>query len=228
MPHEPKNALVIGGTSGLGLELAKLLTTTHRVVATGRKIPGPIPGIEFIQLHLEEEASTAILDTELERLNPIHTLVYAAGYYQDGYMGELSPEDIEKMTRVGLLLPAKLVASILKESEIPQFVAITSTSQWVPRAREPLYCAAKAGLAHLAHSLSFDPKVGKVLVAAPSGMKTRFWEHTDKDTSDMMDPTWVASLIMESLAEKYAYRFIKIHRDVLPGWVEIVKTSYDL
>ena len=71
-----------------------------------------------------------------------------------------------------------------------------------------------------ANSLSLDSQVGKVLVAAPAGMKTSFWRETTKDTSDMLDPKWVAEQIVKSYNDgQFDYKFIKILRN--PPRVEV-------
>ena len=78
-----------------------------------------------------------------------------------------------------------------KQSQISVFVAITSTSQWVPRANEPIYAATKAGLAHFAHSVSLDPKILQTLVVAPSGMDTKIQRDEGRPQQEgLLDPNW--------------------------------------
>ena len=45
-------------------------------------------------------------------------------------------------------------------------------------------------------SLGLDMDIGKVCVFAPSGMKTPFWSE-EKNTSEYLDPDWVADKIIE-------------------------------
>lgn len=104
---------------------------------------------------------------------------------------------------------------------LPGLIAVTSTSQWTPRLREPVYTAVKAGLGMFANSVSLDPAIGKTLVAAPAGMKTPFWKGTDKDTSDMLDPAWVADQILNLYNDDFKYKYARIMRG--PSRVEIME-----
>lgn len=193
------NALVVGGTSGLGLELALLLARTHEIVVTGRRGPKH-DTLRFHALDLgQENPLREDLDKLVAKLSPIELLIYAAGFSEDGTLDELSDEDITDMGSVGLLAPAMLLGRLLKkQGKLPGFIAVTSTSQKIPRLREPVYAATKAGLAMLANSVSLDPRrVGKVLVAAPSGMNTPFWRNRPRnDAAELLDPKWVAEQIL--------------------------------
>ena len=88
---------------------------------------------------------------------------------------------------------------------------ITSSSQYTARELEPSYTMVKSGLGMLGASLSLDSTIGKVLVAAPSGMKTPFWKK-NKDTSEYLDPKWVAEQILDLWVGPFKYRFAKILR----------------
>jgi NAD(P)-dependent dehydrogenase (short-subunit alcohol dehydrogenase family) len=216
-----KKALIIGGSSGLGLELAQLLVTDHEVIVTGRRDPA-VTNLQFRQLELGDDSLNTSLDRFIAELSEIDLVVYAAGFFQEGTISDLNDGDIEKMNRVGLLAPAMLLQRILsKQSKLSGFIAITSTSQWTPRLLEPVYTAVKAGLGMLADSISLDDRVGKVLVLGPAGMSTRFWEEDGRDTSDMLDPEWVAAETMKLWGEDFKYKFARALRN--PARVEIVE-----
>lgn len=217
-----QTALVIGGSSGLGLELAQLLATNHEVIVTGRRNP-EMAALQFRELELGDRSLSASLDTFVAELSEINLVVYAAGFFQEGRISDLSDTDIEKMNCVGLLAPAMLLQRILnKQNKLPGFIAITSTSQWTPRLLEPMYTAAKAGLGMLANSIALDERVGKVFVLGPAGMRTRFWEEDGRDTSDMLAPEWVAAETMKYWVENFKYQFARALRN--PARVEIVES----
>lgn len=218
-----QNALVIGGSSGLGLEIAQLLTEDHKVFITGRQEPRA-SNLQFTHLELDSDSLGTDIDTVLADLPNITLLIYAAGFYQEGSISDLSDEDITRMERVGLLAPAMFLQRILKrQDELPGFIAITSTSQWTPRLLEPMYTATKAGLGMLANSVSLDKHVGKVLVAGPAGMNTQFWESTTRDDlNKMLDPKWVATEILKAWSDNFSYEFIRLLRE--PARVEVVET----
>lgn len=217
------NALIIGGSSGLGLELAHLLSTAHNVIATGRRDPRN-KRITFRQLDLDAKPHFATdLDRFVADLPSIDLLIYAAGFYQEGTIGDVSDTDIVNMINLGLTAPAMLLQRLLKkQGRLSNFIAITSTSQWTPRRLEPVYTGVKAGLGMLANSVALDERIGKVLVAGPAGMSTRFWEHHPRDMSDLLDPKWVAKQVLEQYDGNFQYRFTQILRG--PARVEVVET----
>lgn len=226
-----KNILIVGGTSGLGLELAKLFLNKegaeYSVFVTGTKEgitynpPDELDGMTPWSLNLTFNVNEVqkSVDSLLGCLPDINLLVYAAGFYQEGTIGGLDSYDILKMMNSGLVAPALFLNNLLvRQKNLEGFIAITSTSQYTPRLFEPVYTAVKAGLGMLANSISLDPKVGKVLVAAPVGMNTNFWKDTDRDTCLMLDPKWVAQEIIRLYEDDvrvggYKYKFAKILRD---------------
>jgi hypothetical protein len=73
----------------------------------------------------------------------------------------------------------------------------------------------------LSNSLSLDDRLGKVLVAGPAGMNTRFWEKSPRGASTMLDPSWVAKQVIKHLTGRFKYKFIRILRN--PSRVEVVE-----
>lgn len=215
---------MVGGTSGLGLEIAKELHGTGDVVyVTGRR------ELDELSLHYEHfDLAAADLPKQVHQLvahlPEINRLIYAAGYFQEGRVTDLSEQQIEEMINVGGRGLIYFTRSILeKQDKLDELVTITSTSQWTPRKLEPIYNFAKAAAAHFSNAMAEDGRVGKVLVAGPAGMKTAFWDGTKRDDLDkMLDPTWVAGEVMKLRSDDYKYRFAKIMRE--PPRVEIVET----
>lgn len=225
--HEHNLALIVGGTSGLGLELATLLSTRNNfeVYVTGRKDPDR-QRIRFV--YLDIDSHTGNLSYKIDRIlsdlpQTIDLLIYAAGFYQENTVKLLSDEEIIKMINVGLVAPTLLLSRVLNQQEtLPGFIAITSTSQWTPGIYEPVYTAIKSGLGMFANSLSLDPQVRKVLVVGPAGMKTNFWFNTSKDTSTMLEPVWVAERVCQLYFEdEFKYKCAKILRN--PPGVQLLE-----
>ena len=223
--HMLKNILIVGGTSGVGLELAKMYHKLgHTVIIAGRKNPD-VESITYVNFVISANTHQTIenLDIMLDTLPNIHTLIYAAGFYQEGHIDNLKDTDILQMINVGLLVPTLLVQRLKNNEGKPLAVMlITSSSQYTPREFEPVYTATKAGLGMLGDSVSLDPDIGKVLVAAPSGMKTPFWESHNKDTSEFLDPSWVAEQIIDVSNGPFKYRYAHILKN--PSRVEIIQT----
>lgn len=216
--------LIIGGTSGLGLELARNFNSQGReVIVTGRTDPG-IDFAKFEKLDLSVHNLADVIDDLIHELPPINTLVYVAGYYQEGTITDLTDEQIEEMINVGGRGLIYTVKSILaKQDNLPELITITSTSQWTPRKLEPIYNFVKAGAGHFTNSMAEDGRVAKVMVAGPAGMNTDFWEdQPDRDKSTLLDAGWVAEQIMAARQDNYAYKNIRILRE--PARVEEVET----
>lgn len=216
--------LVVGGTSGLGKELAKCFDKIgETVLVTGRK-NSTESSIDYEYFDLSASNLPSRVNKLIEHLPEISTLVYAAGYYQEGLVTDLSQAQIEEMIDVGGRGLIYLMKSILqKQGELNELITVTSTSQWVPRKLEPIYNFAKAAAAHFSNAMAEDGRVRKVLVVGPAGMNTPFWSDIERDDLDsMLDPVWVANEIMNLRTDSFQYRFAKIMRS--PVRVEIVET----
>jgi NAD(P)-dependent dehydrogenase (short-subunit alcohol dehydrogenase family) len=224
MAEDKKTALIIGGSSGLGLELAlQLVEQGWHVIVTGRTSPNK-EDLLFRMLDLSF-SSTLIgdLDALFDSIPVVDILVYAAGFNQVGTITDLSDQDILDTCSVGIIAPAMILQRLLNQQDaLARFVAITSTSQWTPRLMEPVYAASKAALALFAESVSLDDRVSQTLVFAPSGMQTPFWDGDPRDTSTMLDPKWVAEQLLEELLSKtLAYEFVICLRE--PARIRIEK-----
>lgn len=224
-----KNVLIVGGTSGLGLELALLYyDASCNVTVTGTRSAEDAGIKEDEHLHVVQQnlnftpnsGLTMSTDNVLRQVGRVDLLIYTAGFYQGDEIDELREIDINNMFSVGLKAPTIYIRDILamEESYLPGFIAITSTSQWTPRLNEPIYTSVKAGLHMLANSVSLDERIGKVLVVAPAGMNTPFWRNkktSEEEMKNYLDPKWVAEKVIELYDEKrhYEFRFAKILRD---------------
>jgi short-subunit dehydrogenase len=214
------NVLIIGGTSGLGLEIAKQLSNNgDTVYITGRNNPWA-QHVIYQKLDLNDKDLSKRLQEMLAHLPEINLLVYAAGFYQQDTVTELQESQIEEMLNVcgrGLIYTMKYL--LTKQGKLDNLVVVTSSSAYTPRKFEPVYNFVKAGEGHFANAMAEDERVGKVLNFAPSGMNTEFWENTQKNTTEMLDPVWVASQIILQLQELYKYRSVKALRQ--PTRIEV-------
>jgi NAD(P)-dependent dehydrogenase (short-subunit alcohol dehydrogenase family) len=211
--------LIVGGSSGLGLALAKEFADAgDEVIVTGRSMPS-VDFVKFEKLDLSVQPAESIAKL-VAKLPAVDNLVYAAGFYQDGRVTDLSTKQVEEMINVaGAGLIYFMRELLNKQSKLDQLITITSTSQWTPRKSEPIYNFAKAGIGHFSNAMAEDGRVAKVLVVGPSGMRTKFWDGVKRDDLDkMLDKEWVARQVMEALPGNYKYKFIKILRQ--PARVE--------
>ncbi|MBI1952222.1 SDR family NAD(P)-dependent oxidoreductase [Candidatus Saccharibacteria bacterium] len=211
------NVLIVGGTSGLGHELTKKFAEKgDSVTYTGRK-PKDKSFQRFEYLPIDLGTSEQHIGRLVMKLPEIDTFVFAAGYYQEGRIDELSTAQIRQMMEVGgMALMVAMHELLKKQQALGELITITSTSQWTPRQAEPVYNFVKAGEAMFSNAMAEDGRVDKVLVAAPSGMKTAFWNGVERDDLDkMLDPAVVAEEIMKAREDEYRYKEIRILRQPL-------------
>ena len=219
-----KNILVVGGTSGIGLQLARhYVDDGHKVCVTGRKRPD-LPGADFQEFHITDDIPALARDADrvVSCFKTVHTLIYSAGFLQRGHIDTLGDDELATMVNVGLMAPMMLIQRLKKRSDWSlKTMLVTSSSQYTPREFEPAYCATKSALGMLGASLVRDKNLGKVLVVAPSGIKTAFWDGTDQDTDTMLDPLWVSEQIVELSSGAFKYKYARILRN--PPRVEVVE-----
>jgi short-subunit dehydrogenase len=160
----------------------------------------------------------------LSSSHAFNRIIYAAGFFQEGRISELTNDQIESMLNVGERGLAYLMRAVLrKQEQLRELIVITSTSQFTPRQKEPVYNMVKAGAAMFGEAMSVDGRVDKTLVVAPAGTRTEFWDGQDCDDLDtMLDPVWVAGEIVKLRDDDFNYRFAKILRN--EPRVEIVET----
>ena len=216
------HTLIIGGSRGIGWELAKLYAAQgERVTVTGRTQPEkPENHITFQPLDLSSLNYIRDIDDFIDGAEHVDRLVFSPGFYQEGTITDLSPEQIVDMIQVcGTAFIFVARAILNKQVELSECIVITSSSQWTPRKLEPVYNFTKAGLGHFAHALALDERVKKMMVAGPTGTKTAFHKGRDIDMSTYHDPDWVARQIFDYSQGDYNYKFIRILRD--PPRVEV-------
>ncbi|MGI9402070.1 MAG: SDR family NAD(P)-dependent oxidoreductase [Rhizobiaceae bacterium] len=219
-----KNILIVGGTSGVGKELAvRYIQAGHNVCITGRKDRN-LDGAYFQELSITDHSEQ--LGNDLDRIVKdfpnVNTLIYAAGYLQRGHIDSFGDNELQTMVNVGLLAPMMFIQRLKTKSVSPlKIMLITSSSQYTPRELEPAYCATKSGLGMLGASLVRDKALGKVLVAAPSGIKTPFWNGTQEDTETMLEAGWVAEQIIDLSSGAFKYKYAAILRN--PARVKILE-----
>lgn len=214
-------ALIVGGTSGLGYEMAQCLQSSHTVQVTGRN---EIEDFPFHYFNMSTKLLSKSVRHLVGRLGVIDTLIIAAGYLQKGKIDELPPDEILAMVQTNIIGPALVVREVLlAQKALPRLMVVTSTSEWVPRLNEPIYAATKRGMAGLAESLAEDDRIGKTLVVAPSKMATKFWQRQEAQVSEGLDPRWVADQALSQFNDTFVYRHVKILRD--PERIEVSKNK---
>jgi len=210
----------------LGLELARQMAGQGEVIITGRTNP-KVDFAEFRELELTGGDLAVRIGEFVSSLPEVDTCIYAAGFYQGKSLTDLTDDQIETMLSVGARGLIYTVRELLKkQGKLGQLVTITSSSQYTPRPLETIYNFVKAGEAIFGAAVAQDERVGKVLVAAPSGMQTAFWrEQPGKDTTEYMDPKWVAEQIIQAASGEYEYKEIRLLRGNPPTVLDVTNRT---
>lgn len=179
-------SIVTGASRGLGLAVAQqLLSRGEHVLGIARKEPPALPGAwTFWSADLADARALASrLEAWLAAQRGVASvaLINNAGVVsQPAPLGTLGADAIANDLRVGLEAPALLTAAFLRATAawtVPRKVVLVSSGLGRrAMAGSALYCAAKAGMDHLARALALEeagrPNGARVVSLAPGIIDT--------------------------------------------------------
>lgn len=163
-----KNILLIGGSYGIGLALAKELSTTHIVYIASRTSEG----LENLNVtHIPFDASTDVLDTSLLP-SVIDGLVYCPGSINLRPFKGLKIETFESDMQINFFSMVKVIQSIIPQltaSNQSSIVLFSSVAASMGMPFHTSVAAAKGAIEGFAKALAaeYAPKI-RVNVIAPS------------------------------------------------------------
>ena len=181
-----RTVLITGGTSGIGLELARqLLQVGNTVIITGRvqekldKASRALPAVHAFRSDASDPAAIEELHRDvLAQFPALDTLVNNAGIMRNLRLGqERSLIDVTSEIAVGLNGPIWMVQQFLPHLRTQRnalIVNVTSGLAFVPFPAAPIYCAAKAALHTYTQCLraQLDGSGVTVIELAPPGTET--------------------------------------------------------
>lgn len=223
--------LITGGTSGIGLELAKqLLAAGNVVLITGRsaarlaKVRDAVPALHTFVCDQSDPASIAsTCETIAQAFPALNVLINNAGIGRrlnlnetDRPLGELEDE-----IRTNLIGPIQIINQLLpllKSQRSATLVNVTSGLAFVPMALKPIYCATKAAMHSYTQSLRVQlaNTPVKVVELAPPATGTAF-NHGQEDMNGarQMDVATFGRAALRGLA--------KGDEEVLPGASRLIR-----
>jgi short-subunit dehydrogenase involved in D-alanine esterification of teichoic acids len=159
-----RRILVTGGSSGIGLALARALAPENTVVIAGRDewkleaARGSTPRLHALRLDVtsEDDARRAIGWVD-EHLGGLDLLVNSAGVFRSGEFDAPGAEraaqaDVE-VNLLGSVRMTRLTLPLLRRSDDGAVVLLSSALALVSAPRMAVYAATKAGIHSLARSL---------------------------------------------------------------------------
>ena len=165
MKLEQRTILVTGGTSGIGLELARqLLVRGNTVIVTGRDQDAldaatrTLPGLHTFRSDVSDpQAITALHEAVLPLFPALDTLVNNAGIMRNIKLdGERSLQDVTREIEVNLSGPVRMVQQFLPHLLTRPGALIVNVSSglaFIPFPAAPVYSATKAAIHSFTQSL---------------------------------------------------------------------------
>ena len=202
--------IILGGTSGLGREMARQLRESgKRVLVLGKTHNAQEHGEGFqLDVYYPEqvEAAPARIEQILGDDN-VEQFVWAAGY---GWRGNFEDQpDARSMAEVNFAGALPLVQwawrKMARQNQKSVLTIIGSTSSVKARAYEAVYVATKHAQAGLARSLGMQADEQKLPVKValflPGAMKTPFWNGRElpADYVFFNDPAKIATHIINAI-----------------------------
>jgi short-subunit dehydrogenase len=202
--------LILGGTHGLGLEIAQAYHASGEdTFVTGRSYT-EADHEEGMAIDLSDQKDIDKLDRYLSGglgKQIIKRFLWVAGY---GYLGDFAQQpDPEKMAAVNFTNIMPIAQSVwqkqLGTDEATSFVVVSSTSGYKARKDEAVYAATKHAQIGFARSLGLESErlnsQIRVSLFMPGGMQTPFWKGNEPNNfNEFLDPAKVAQHIVEVVA----------------------------
>ena len=191
------NIVIVGASSGLGLELAKLFKD-HKLFLLSRNIKKTKLPDKKITCDLQSLTSIKKAISQIKA--PVDVFINCSGISLEKSLDKCTDEQVQKTLNtnlVGAIFISKYIYQKMLENKKGFIVNISSTSGKKARDKETVYCATKFGLAGFTESLRLEAREHNIRVATiyPGGMKTNFWKNNPKDISSYMNPKYVAKQI---------------------------------
>jgi len=200
------SALVTGGSSGIGLAIARMLRgegyeltlaarTVERLEAAAAELDAASVAVDV----RDEDACVALVEAHLERHGGLDVLVNCAGVGIAGRIGDMATKQFDLQQAVnlrGAFVVTREALPALRESR-GYVVNLASIAGTIPTPGLASYGAAKAALIALTRSLDREEAASGVRVTAlcPGFVDTPMAEWTGIAADEMIQPEDCAELV---------------------------------
>ena len=201
MKLENRTILITGGSSGMGLELAKQLLARHNIVIiTGRSeeklesAKRALPGVHTFKSDVSDPAAIAALHDDVLRQFPaLDTLINNAGIMRvQKFNQDQGLEDITREIEICFSGPVRMINQFLphlKTRKDALLINVSSGVAFIPFPLSPVYSAAKAAIHSFTESLRVQMEGSNVTVIEliPPGVETPLYR-SEEFTQEMKLP----------------------------------------
>ena len=181
-----KNILITGASSGIGLEIAKVLEKNNKIFLSGRR---KSDNKNYFALDLADDNSALKLIEKAREYfsSEIDILINCAGQYIYKPIEKMSLDEINYLINLNFksaYILSSLVIEGMKKNNWGRIINIGSISAMVGEANATLYCATKAALSGLTRGLALEVAQNNITVNQinPGWVQTPLVENSLNDT----------------------------------------------
>ena len=205
-----KICLITGATSGIGLDLAKSMQKNgYKVIASGRseeKFKNVPEDIEVLKLDVtDDESWKQCLDEVKERFGGLDAVVFNAGVCEYIDLPEFKSKSFENVFGAnvfGLTKGLEHCLPLLRKSESPHIIGITSSVAWLELPRAEAYGASKAASTYILNSLRTEIKDIDISIVLPGFVKTPMTDRNDFPMPFLIDSEKAARIITKGIKKR--------------------------
>jgi NAD(P)-dependent dehydrogenase (short-subunit alcohol dehydrogenase family) len=214
MTKSPGVAWIVGGGSGIGAGVAKLLAQRGWTVAiSGRRIASleqvaqNSPSIRPFPLDVTDETAIAdTIDQIVAELGRIDLFIFGAAAWQPMDVGDYEFEKFQKIVDTNYLGLIRIANPLLKQMERQgggQFAAIASVAGYFGLPRSAAYSSTKAGMINLLETMRTELAPRKIVVRmiAPGFVKSELTDKNDFPMPFLMETDDAALRIVDGLTK---------------------------
>lgn len=217
-----KKIWIIGGSSGIGLELVKEYLSHGNTAIVSARTATQTPALQ--ELALEYLDSLKLLDMDVtstksvqtatqeawQAYEGIDTCIYNAGAYESMKMDEWNLEHFEMMNQINYMGAVRIITALTPLFDVQKkghFVFNLSISNYFGLPYGGGYSAPKAALLNFCESLQPELKVKNIHVQVINHgfVKTRLTAKNDFHMPQLLEPHEAAKNIFEALQKPYRF-----------------------
>jgi len=212
-------ALVTGASSGIGLEISKMLLKNNFVVYGISRNKPNLDSIQHIPMNLLEISKLSReLEELVKKLKEIKVLVHCAGLGLFGLHEELNFLKLEEMLYLNFSVPILLTRLFLRNLKRNQgwVVFISSTTASRASSLASAYSATKAGLSHFSLSLWEETRKSglRVVCLEPDITNSNFYRETwfepDSNVEAYLEPKEIAEILENILHKRSSINILNV------------------
>jgi predicted naringenin-chalcone synthase/NAD(P)-dependent dehydrogenase (short-subunit alcohol dehydrogenase family) len=237
-------AVVIGGTSGIGLDAARMLTGRgYRVIIGSRRVGQQgadyeqLSNASYLQLDVTDPDSVAAFaDAVWEQTYGVEVLVISSGVAgAAGAVGRQDPAEIQRIVSTnltGALVAANALVPFVRQTG--HVFLLNSILGQIPLMGSAAYCASKAGLRHFAEALEMElQRAGRnvnVHSLYPAYVKTPMLDQVQEDGAKTLlkpiSPQRVTRAIERALDGRDRRGFVLPRDRALAGFYRLLPGAF--